>query len=124
MRPQFTLLITALLVGVGCGGGTVDPETPEPSTTPTYTLTPTPTVTPTPTPTDTPTPEPTATPTPEPVDLDDDGFPASEGDCDDTNPEVSPAATEQCNGIDDDCDGAIDEPCWSAGKWDEAVFAP
>jgi hypothetical protein len=31
------------------------------------------------------------------------------GDCDDTNPQVSPLATEICNGKDDDCDGAQDE---------------
>ena len=31
------------------------------------------------------------------------------GDCDDTKSAVSPAATEACNGIDDDCDGAVDE---------------
>ena len=30
-------------------------------------------------------------------------------DCDDTDPEVSPAATEVCNTIDDDCDGDIDD---------------
>ena len=32
------------------------------------------------------------------------------GDCDDTNPNVFPASLEQCNEIDDDCDGTIDEP--------------
>ena len=32
----------------------------------------------------------------------------SNGDCDDTNPEVSSLATEVCNGIDDDCDELID----------------
>ncbi|MFH1466857.1 MAG: MopE-related protein [Pseudomonadota bacterium] len=30
-------------------------------------------------------------------------------DCDDADPAVNPAATEICNAIDDDCDGAVDE---------------
>ena len=30
-------------------------------------------------------------------------------DCDDTNPDVFPSASEACNDIDDDCDGDIDE---------------
>lgn len=34
---------------------------------------------------------------------------ATTGDCDDTEPEVSPEQTESCNGIDDDCDGLTDE---------------
>lgn len=41
-------------------------------------------------------------------DFDGDGFVASD-DCDDNNPTVYPGAAENCNGIDDDCDGDIDE---------------
>jgi hypothetical protein len=43
-------------------------------------------------------------------DADLDGFPSS-SDCDDTNPMVFPGAIETCNGIDDDCDGVLDEGC-------------
>ncbi len=32
-------------------------------------------------------------------------------DCDDANPDVNPEETETCNGIDDDCDGDVDEGC-------------
>jgi MYXO-CTERM domain-containing protein len=34
-----------------------------------------------------------------------DGFTEAADDCDDSNPDVSPDATEQCNGLDDDCTG-------------------
>jgi predicted outer membrane repeat protein len=36
------------------------------------------------------------------------------GDCDDTRPEVHPDAGELCDGLDDDCDGAVDEDLGSA----------
>ena len=41
-------------------------------------------------------------------DLDGDGF-LSADDCDDTNAELNPDANERCDGVDDDCDGEIDE---------------
>ncbi len=50
-------------------------------------------------------------------DTDNDGFTiACDGDCDDTNPNVFPGAPEQCDGLDNDCDGTIDEGpnCWPA----------
>ncbi len=37
------------------------------------------------------------------------GWVADDTDCDDTDAAVSPAGTEVCNGVDDNCDGAIDE---------------
>ena len=48
------------------------------------------------------------------VDADGDGFPDGP-DCDDAAPSVFPGATEACNGIDDDCDGDVDEGCAGAG---------
>ena len=51
-------------------------------------------------------------------DRDGDGFKASglvepggEVDCDDGDPDVSPAAVDDCGGGDEDCDGVVDEDC-------------
>ena len=45
---------------------------------------------------------------PEALDADQDGYTSGE-DCDDSNPEVSPDAEEVCDGIDNNCDGTVDE---------------
>ena len=37
------------------------------------------------------------------------GYVGDATDCDDLEPSVYPGATEQCNGVDDNCDGSIDE---------------
>ncbi len=42
-------------------------------------------------------------------DDDSDGYTVADGDCDDTNPDVHPDATETCNGVDDNCDNQVDE---------------
>lgn len=39
------------------------------------------------------------------------GYVAVAGDCDDTRADVNPGATEACDGVDNDCDSAIDEDC-------------
>jgi Tol biopolymer transport system component len=39
------------------------------------------------------------------------GFVALGGDCDDADPARNPGAVDSCNGVDDDCDGLVDEGC-------------
>ncbi len=49
-------------------------------------------------------------------DQDMDGFGVLQGDCDDHDPTIHPAAPEVCNGIDDDCDGTVDDDA-EGGEW-------
>jgi parallel beta-helix repeat protein len=44
------------------------------------------------------------------------GYVANTTDCDDTDSGVNPAATETCDGEDDDCDGTVDEAAASDAK--------
>ncbi|HCF58563.1 MAG TPA: hypothetical protein DFS52_11285 [Myxococcales bacterium] len=37
------------------------------------------------------------------------GYVADDRDCDDTDAEINPEASEMCNAVDDNCDGAVDE---------------
>jgi hypothetical protein len=63
------------------------------------------------------------------------GYVDNGADCDDTDPFVHPGAPETCNGIDDDCDGEVDEGAvcecspltleasrsYSPARWDDGV---
>ncbi len=42
-------------------------------------------------------------------DLDGDGVAACAGDCDDFDPDRAPGLAERCDGVDEDCDGQVDE---------------
>jgi len=42
-------------------------------------------------------------------DWDEDGFTENGGDCDDENGDIHPGATEVCDGVDNDCNGATDD---------------
>lgn len=45
------------------------------------------------------------------------GYSESYDDCDDAEAAVNPGATEVCNGIDDDCEGTVDEGAADATVW-------
>ena len=54
------------------------------------------------------------------LDADGDGFTIEDGDCDDTNPNAHPNATEYCDGFDNDCNGMTDESsALDAQQWFE-----
>ena len=45
------------------------------------------------------------------------GTVADDTDCDDGDAAISPATAEECNGVDDDCDGAVDESSSAGSVW-------
>ena len=51
-------------------------------------------------------------------DDDGDGYAENEGDCDDADGSVHPGATDRCNGVDDDCDGDLDEDAVSEDPYE------
>ena len=53
------------------------------------------------------------------ADDDGDGFPPAGGDCDDDDPLVYPGAVEVLDGVDQDCDGVVDEEPLDGGTWFE-----
>jgi hypothetical protein len=49
------------------------------------------------------------------ADFDQDGYSPEQGDCDDHDPRSNPGAEEHCDGVDNDCDEAVDEGCLDTG---------
>jgi hypothetical protein len=60
--------------------------------------------------------DPVDTGTPLPVDGDGDGV-AADLDCDDADPAVFPGGSEICDGLDNDCDGIVDNNASDAVQW-------
>lgn len=57
-------------------------------------------------------------------DRDEDGVTKAQGDCDDDNAAVHPEAMELCDGVDDDCDGWVDEACaWPVSSSTDAAWS-
>ncbi len=66
------------------------------------------------------------TPTPNQVDDDGDGYTEEEGDCDDADPTTEPRyGAEICDdGVDNDCDGKVDDGCGTnrAARYNRTIF--
>lgn len=45
------------------------------------------------------------------------GYTSDNSDCDDTNPDIHPAVYEHCDGVDENCDGAIDDGAIDPSTW-------
>ena len=50
-------------------------------------------------------------------DADEDGYTPADGDCDDDDAAVNPDADELCDGVDNDCNGAIDDDATDISTW-------
>jgi hypothetical protein len=57
---------------------------------------------------------------PDDYDDDGDGYTENEGDCDDDDISVSPGEAEQCDDLDNDCDGYINEDWWDSYEENES----
>jgi hypothetical protein len=51
------------------------------------------------------------------ADVDGDGFTSDDGDCNDDDPRIRPDASESCDGVDEDCNGVVDDQSTDATTW-------
>ena len=52
-------------------------------------------------------------------DDDGDGYTEYAGDCDDTDDTLSPAESDVCNDVDEDCDGYVNDPYWDSYEYND-----
>lgn len=58
------------------------------------------------------------------VDDDRDGYTENEGDCDDGDPSLNPGRTDTCDDLDNDCDGALNDPFWDSYEPNDSSASP